>query len=55
MADPPILTARGIIKRFGNREVLRGIDLDAHRGDVITVLGGSGSGKSTFLRCLNLL
>lgn len=55
MTETPILTARGITKSFGGRAVLRGIDLDAHRGDVITVLGGSGSGKSTFLRCLNLL
>jgi len=53
MTEP--LRARGIIKRFGPREVLRGVDLDAQAGDVITILGGSGSGKSTFLRCCNLL
>ncbi|MCM3694783.1 ATP-binding cassette domain-containing protein, partial [Neobacillus niacini] len=35
--------------------VLKGISLDAHEGDVISILGASGSGKSTFLRCLNLL
>lgn len=52
---PTVLRARGITKRFGDREVLRGIDLDAARGDVVSILGGSGSGKSTFLRCLNLL
>jgi ABC-type histidine transport system ATPase subunit len=51
----PVLSARGITKSFGGRAVLKGIDLDAHRGDVVTILGGSGSGKSTFLRCLNLL
>ena len=50
-----VLRVRGITKSFGARAVLRGIDLDAHRGDVIAILGGSGSGKSTFLRCLNLL
>ena len=50
-----VLRARGITKRFGDRAVLRGIDLDAQRGDVVSILGGSGSGKSTFLRCLNLL
>lgn len=51
----PVLRARGVTKSFAGRAVLRGIDLDAHRGEVITILGGSGSGKSTFLRCLNLL
>lgn len=50
-----ILSARGIAKSFGGRAVLKGIDLDAHQGDVVSILGGSGSGKSTFLRCLNLL
>ena len=42
-------------KRFGEREVLRGISLVAKPGDVITLIGASGSGKSTLLRCLNLL
>ncbi|MBI3367694.1 MAG: ATP-binding cassette domain-containing protein [Burkholderiales bacterium] len=42
-------------KRFGEREVLRGVSLAAQPGDVITVIGSSGSGKSTLLRCLNLL
>jgi ABC-type histidine transport system ATPase subunit len=55
MTETPVLRARGITKSFGGRAVLRGIDLDAHRGDVVSILGGSGSGKSTFLRCLNLL
>ncbi len=53
--QPPVLRARGIAKSFGGRAVLKGIDLDAQRGDVVSILGGSGSGKSTFLRCLNLL
>lgn len=51
----PVLRATGIEKSFGGRKVLKGIDLDAAKGDVISILGGSGSGKSTFLRCLNLL
>lgn len=51
----PMLSARDIHKRFGDIEVLKGISLDAHPGDVITILGASGSGKSTFLRCLNFL
>ena len=42
-------------KYFGADEVLKGISLEAHEGDVIALLGASGSGKSTFLRCLNLL
>jgi len=42
-------------KSFGSEEVLKGISLEAQQGDVIAMLGASGSGKSTFLRCLNLL
>ena len=51
----PALRAEGIVKRFGSVEVLRGVSLSAHRGDVISMIGASGSGKSTFLRCMNLL
>jgi ABC-type histidine transport system ATPase subunit len=42
-------------KRFGDLEVLKGVSLAAHEGDVIAILGSSGSGKSTMLRCINLL
>ena len=49
------LSATNIHKSFGDAHVLRGISLDAHEGDVISILGASGSGKSTFLRCINLL
>jgi len=49
------LSVRDIAKSFGNHKVLRGISLEAKDGDVISVLGASGSGKSTFLRCINLL
>src|SRR6478609_10018832 len=49
------LSVRNIHKSFGTHEVLRGISLDAEDGDVISLLGSSGSGKSTFLRCINLL
>jgi len=45
----------GIHKRFGELEVLRGVDLEVCRGEVVCVLGPSGSGKSTLLRCVNLL
>lgn len=42
-------------KRYGSHEVLKGVDLSAKAGDVISIIGSSGSGKSTFLRCINLL
>jgi ABC-type histidine transport system ATPase subunit len=59
-ADPkteavPALLAEDVHKRFGNLEVLKGVSLTANEGDVIAMLGSSGSGKSTFLRCVNLL
>lgn len=49
------LVVENIHKRFGTREVLKGVSLTAHAGDVISVIGSSGSGKSTWLRCINLL
>jgi ABC-type histidine transport system ATPase subunit len=49
------LAVDDIHKSFGSVEVLRGISLTAHDGDVISIIGASGSGKSTFLRCINLL
>ena len=49
------LSAKNIRKRFGALEVLKGISVEAAQGDVISILGASGSGKSTFLRCINLL
>ena len=54
MADA-MLKLEGVHKRFGELEVLRGVDLDVSRGQVVCVLGPSGSGKSTLLRCVNLL
>ena len=51
----PALQAVDIHKSFGDVEVLKGISLTAHKGDVVSILGSSGSGKSTFLRCLNFL
>ena len=53
--DAPVVQIRGLHKAYGGNEVLRGIDLDVHRGEVVVVLGPSGSGKSTMLRCVNLL
>lgn len=51
----PTLVAEGIHKSFGQLEVLRGLSLTAHKGDVVSIIGSSGSGKSTFLRCMNFL
>ena len=55
MSATEALTVVGMRKRFGAHEVLKGISLTANEGDVISILGSSGSGKSTFLRCINLL
>lgn len=55
MTGIPILQGLDIHKRFGTNEVLKGVSITAHQGDVISMIGSSGSGKSTFLRCLNFL
>lgn len=52
---PLALEVRDLHKRYGDLEVLKGVDLLARDGDVISILGSSGSGKSTLLRCINLL
>src|SRR5271157_3809302 len=49
----PLIAITDVRKRFGNNEVLKGIDLDVEPGEVIAVIGKSGSGKSTLLRCVN--
>jgi len=49
----PIIDIRGLRKRFGNNEVLKGVDLAVQPGEVIAIIGKSGSGKSTLLRCIN--
>jgi ABC-type polar amino acid transport system ATPase subunit len=51
----PVLRVIDLHKRFGTLEVLRGVSLEVQRGEVIVLLGVSGSGKSSFLRCLNRL
>ena len=53
--ETPALEVRELTKRFGALEVLKGVSLEAAEGEVISILGSSGSGKSTMLRCINLL
>ena len=50
-----MLQVRNLKKSFGSLEVLKGVDLDVNQGDVVAILGSSGSGKTTMLRCLNFL
>lgn len=50
-----MLGIRNLRKAFGPLQVLKGIDLDVNKGDVVAILGSSGSGKTTMLRCLNFL
>ena len=54
MAEP-IIKVRGLHKYFGPLHVIKGVDLDVTPGEVVVVIGPSGGGKSTFLRCLNFL
>ncbi|MDI9898755.1 amino acid ABC transporter ATP-binding protein [Rhodococcus sp. IEGM 1409] len=51
----PLLSIRNLRKSYGDNEVLRGVSLDLHRGETVAILGASGSGKSTMLRCVNYL
>jgi ABC-type histidine transport system ATPase subunit len=53
--SPPVIRASGIHKFFGDNHVLRGCSMTVYPRETITILGRSGSGKSTFLRCLNFL
>ena len=53
LTTSPALSVRGLTKRFGDRVVLEGFDLDVHAGEMVSVLGANGSGKSTMLRCLS--
>jgi ABC-type polar amino acid transport system ATPase subunit len=50
-----VVRIRGLKKEFGSQLVLNGIDLDVRRGEVVSIMGRSGGGKSTLLRCINLL
>ncbi len=53
--ETPVIQINNLHKSFGQLEVLKGVDITAHRGDVVSLIGSSGSGKSTLLRCANLL
>lgn len=55
MTRPAAISVRGLEKRFGDKTVLQGIDLDIQDGDVTCIIGPSGSGKSTLLRSLAFL
>ena len=56
VADRPVaVRVHDLHKRFGTLEVLKGVSLTAREGDVVSMIGASGSGKSTFLRCINFL
>lgn len=50
-----IIQIQHLQKHFGNLQVLNDVDFDIHKGEVVTIIGSSGSGKSTMLRCVNLL
>lgn len=55
VARPVAIAVRDLRKSFGSHEVLKGVSLTAREGDVVAIIGGSGSGKSTMLRCINFL
>ncbi|MFT4009518.1 MAG: amino acid ABC transporter ATP-binding protein [Nocardioidaceae bacterium] len=54
-SDEVVVRVRALEKTYGTNRVLRGVDLDLHKGEVIVIFGRSGSGKSTLLRCVNFL
>lgn len=54
-AAQPVVQITNLHKSFGQIEVLKGVSLSANSGDVVAIIGGSGSGKSTMLRCINML
>ena len=55
LAKPEAIRIDNLRKSFGTLEVLKGVSMTAHEGDVVAIIGGSGSGKSTMLRCINFL
>ncbi|MBE6692098.1 MAG: amino acid ABC transporter ATP-binding protein [Ruminococcaceae bacterium] len=55
MEKSTIISVKNLQKKFNDNAVLKGVSIDIKKGDVVCVIGASGSGKSTFLRCLNML
>jgi len=55
VTESPVLSVRGLVKSYGERTVLDGVDLDVAEHQVVVLIGASGSGKSTLLRCVDLL
>ncbi|PVA11299.1 ATP-binding protein [Pelagivirga sediminicola] len=53
--EPPVIEISNLHKAYGSLEVIKGVTITARRGDVVSLIGSSGSGKSTILRCANLL
>jgi polar amino acid transport system ATP-binding protein len=53
--NDPIIKVRSLHKYFGDNHVLQGVDLEVERGEMVCMIGSSGSGKSTFLRCVNFM
>lgn len=53
--NPVVIQASDVHKAFGELEILKGVSLDVHKGEVVVLIGASGSGKTTFIRCINLL
>jgi len=54
-AAKPIMQAEHVVKRFGRLEVLKGVSLEVVPGEVVCIIGPSGSGNTTFIRCINHL
>ncbi len=55
MSGETVVRIEGLHKSFGHLEVVRGVDMEVHRGEVVVIFGRSGSGKSTVLRCVNFI
>jgi polar amino acid transport system ATP-binding protein len=55
MSDRAVMRADDVRKNFGRLEVLKGISMQVHAGETVCIIGASGSGKTTFLRCINHL
>ena len=53
--DDVVVRIDGLHKSFGHLDVVKGVDMEVHRGEVVVIFGRSGSGKSTVLRCVNFI